>query len=239
MLPTFSATKMPLVYVVLLGQLHTASATCTDMFTGVVYNYKCGETCQNTPCTCPAMFDFVNANTGSCPDSKPCKTTAGCCGACSTIDKCWAYKCGETCQDTPCTCPAMFDFVNTNTGSCPDSKPCKTTTGCCGACSTIDKCWAYSCTDSAGNTYCSDAPCDEDCNNSCQSININDGTCDDGGAGSAYSFCALGTDCADCGTRASSSGTGSTTPPPPPHSHCGPPAICPGGGSRPPKKKIS
>ena len=117
MLPTSSATKMPLVYVVLLGQLHTASATCTDAF-GNVYNYECGDTCQNTPCTCDAMFDFVN------------------------------------------------------TDSCPVSKPCKTTTGCCGACSAGGQCWAYSCTDSAGNTYCSDAPCDEDCNNSCQSINL-------------------------------------------------------------------
>ena len=39
MLPTSSATKMPLVYVVLLGQLHTASATCTDLL-GNVYAYQ-------------------------------------------------------------------------------------------------------------------------------------------------------------------------------------------------------
>jgi len=30
---------------------------------------------------------------------------------------------------------------------------------------------------------------------------LNDGTCDDGGAGSEYSECSLGTDCKDCGTR--------------------------------------
>ncbi|XP_006813795.1 uncharacterized protein LOC102802004 [Saccoglossus kowalevskii] len=29
----------------------------------------------------------------------------------------------------------------------------------------------------------------------------NDGECDDGGAGSIYSLCDLGTDCADCGDR--------------------------------------
>ena len=29
----------------------------------------------------------------------------------------------------------------------------------------------------------------------------NDGTCDDGGPGAEYSFCELGTDCADCGPR--------------------------------------
>ena len=29
----------------------------------------------------------------------------------------------------------------------------------------------------------------------------NDGYCDDGGPGSDYSYCSLGTDCADCGVR--------------------------------------
>lgn len=33
-----------------------------------------------------------------------------------------------------------------------------------------------------------------------------DGECDDGGAGAAYSVCALGTDCTDCGPRAGTSG---------------------------------
>ena len=28
-----------------------------------------------------------------------------------------------------------------------------------------------------------------------------DANCDDGGFGSEYNFCAMGTDCADCGTR--------------------------------------
>ena len=28
-----------------------------------------------------------------------------------------------------------------------------------------------------------------------------DGACDDGGPGSSYSLCALGTDCTDCGPR--------------------------------------
>ena len=37
------------------------------------------------------------------------------------------------------------------------------------------------------------------CTNTCGSAN--DGECDDGGPGSLYSVCALGTDCADCGAR--------------------------------------
>eukprot|EP00966_Prymnesium_polylepis_P027823 642941-Prymnesium_polylepis.1 len=57
------------------------------------------------------------------------------------------------------------------------------------------------------------------CNNQCNdgggkggggvSQYAQDGTCDDGGPGSAYATCRLGTDCADCGARAPS-------PPPPP-----------------------
>ena len=34
---------------------------------------------------------------------------------------------------------------------------------------------------------------------------VSDGVCDDGGAGSEFDDCALGTDCADCGPRASPS----------------------------------
>lgn len=45
------------------------------------------------------------------------------------------------------------------------------------------------------------------CSNSC--YHSSDGECDDGGAGSQYSLCELGTDCADCGVRLE-------LPPPPP-----------------------
>ena len=37
------------------------------------------------------------------------------------------------------------------------------------------------------------------CTNTCSSAN--DGECDDGGPGAEYAVCALGTDCADCGSR--------------------------------------
>eukprot|EP00966_Prymnesium_polylepis_P098808 2288179-Prymnesium_polylepis.1 len=46
------------------------------------------------------------------------------------------------------------------------------------------------------------------CTNTC--VHPSDGDCDDGGAGSEYSACAYGSDCADCGGRAS-------PPPAPPH----------------------
>lgn len=43
--------------------------------------------------------------------------------------------------------------------------------------------------------------CDSEskCSNTCQWAN--DGVCDDGGSGSTYNLCDLGTDCADCGAR--------------------------------------
>ena len=49
------------------------------------------------------------------------------------------------------------------------------------------------------------------CFNSC-SYGTDNGVCSDGGPGSDYSSCTLGSDCADCGTRVddgSSGGTGS------------------------------
>lgn len=44
-----------------------------------------------------------------------------------------------------------------------------------------------------------DGTFDTVCENSCRSPN--DGDCDDGGIGSAYAYCALGSDCTDCGGR--------------------------------------
>lgn len=41
---------------------------------------------------------------------------------------------------------------------------------------------------------------DADCRNSCR-LNANNGYCDDGGYGSEYDRCELGTDCDDCGPR--------------------------------------
>jgi hypothetical protein len=40
---------------------------------------------------------------------------------------------------------------------------------------------------------------DELCSNSCEYAR--DGDCDDGGQGSDYDLCRLGTDCEDCGIR--------------------------------------
>ena len=42
-------------------------------------------------------------------------------------------------------------------------------------------------------------PVDRDCNNAC--AHSGDGECDDGGPGSGYEECGVGSDCADCGRR--------------------------------------
>jgi hypothetical protein len=57
------------------------------------------------------------------------------------------------------------------------------------------------------------------CTNTCR-VHTRDGDCDDGGLGSSYTFCALGTDCADCGYRQTAlpgyaCPTGAITPSPP------------------------
>jgi hypothetical protein len=41
--------------------------------------------------------------------------------------------------------------------------------------------------------------CSGKCEDTCAFAN--DGVCDDGGSGSQFSVCELGTDCADCGER--------------------------------------
>ena len=47
---------------------------------------------------------------------------------------------------------------------------------------------------------------DDGCSNTCDYAN--DGECDDGGNGSEYDLCSLGTDCDDCGERGSGVGGG-------------------------------
>lgn len=59
-------------------------------------------------------------------------------------------------------------------------------------------CGFLSSTTLVGLSSCSD---DDDplCTNTCSFSN--DGDCDDGGPGADFNLCALGTDCADCGSR--------------------------------------
>ena len=70
------------------------------------------------------------------------------------------------------------------------------------------------------------------CEDSCPEVNwVRDGTCDDGGPGSQYAECPIGTDCTDCGDRLAPSPPPSTppsaSPSPPPHAPPPPPSSPP------------
>ena len=66
-----------------------------------------------------------------------------------------------------------------------------------------------------------------ECENSCAprrncptcpiSSQVNDGWCDDGGAGAEFAYCELGTDCVDCGIRSNTPPCGPGAPSCPPH----------------------
>ena len=115
---------------------------------------------QSSSQTCSANFISVPAS-GSCPAERSCRTTGGCCGSCSgSSGQCFAYTFGNTCSNTPISCPANFDALPSDAtgsrprGSCPASRPYQTTTGCCGACRTTSgTVMAYNC-----GTYCSNTP---------------------------------------------------------------------------------
>lgn len=100
------------------------------------------------------------------------------CGSCASID-----TCGE-CQDESCT------WCGDGAGYCvksSDDDACRNPrdrTDGCGGFPTPDM--------GPGGPGVS-------CTNSCR--HAGDGDCDDGGPGSDYSLCELGTDCADCGPR--------------------------------------
>ena len=113
--------------------------------------------------TCPSTFEgsenyLIASSAGTC-DSATCSCQNGnCCGSCFSISdantllqekglpyvaNCWAYTCGDMCQDTPCEAcrdhftPLPIDDTGSRPsdgGECPASRPHKTTDGCCGAC---------------------------------------------------------------------------------------------------------
>jgi hypothetical protein len=151
-----------------------------------IFPYVCrttsGTTCSNTlstgcsstvtgtsitpPATCP-IANFIPVSTsGTCPASRSCMTTGGCCGSCTGSDgRCYAYTYGTTCSDTRQTCPANFDALPSDdtgsrpSGSCPPWRPYQTTTGCCGACrTTSNTIMPYVCRTTSGTLYCATVP---------------------------------------------------------------------------------
>ena len=118
--------------------------------------YDCGPRLTQ----CLANFIPVSAS-GTCPASRSCMTTGGCCGSCAgSTGACYAYTFGTTCSATPISCPDLFDALPTDetgsrpSGSCPAWRPYQTTDGCCGACRTATNLvTAYNC-----GSYCSTSP---------------------------------------------------------------------------------
>lgn len=158
--------------------------------------YAASNTCIEDPCPagtegcacemgttgCDAPLDCVN---GFCIDQSgpmcvtpydpPCwDNAAGSLGECCTGTACYGSE-----ADNQWGCVPQC----TSHGDC--------TTGCC---LDADGLGDYRCSISVSLCqavgYCIDTCMD-----------ANDGWCDDGGPGSDYSICELGTDCADCGTR--------------------------------------
>ena len=64
-------------------------------------------------------------------------------------------------------------------------------------------------------------PAPQFCTDSC--YYASDSSCDDGGVGSQFAYCALGTDCSDCGIRYLTSPSPPPPPPPPPYPSQPPP----------------
>ena len=144
---------------------------------GQCFAYTFGNTCSNLPISCPANFDALpydatgSRPSGSCPASRPYKTTTGCCGACRTPSgTVMAYNCGTYCSifpsngcsstvtgttiTPPATCPTANFIPMSASGTCPASRSCMTTGGCCGSCSGSDgQCYAYT-----FGTTCSNTP---------------------------------------------------------------------------------
>ena len=96
--------------------------------------------------------------------TRSCRTTVNCCGSCSSGSgsslQCMAYTSGDTCSNTPISCPTLFDPLPSDeigsrpSGSCPASRPYQTDKGCCGACRTDQgTVMAFDC-----GTTCSSSP---------------------------------------------------------------------------------
>ena len=112
----------------------------------------------------PGQLHSGASISGSCPATRSCRTTGNCCGSCSSGSgsslQCMAYTFGDTCSNTPISCPTLFDPLPSDetgsrpSGSCPASRPYQTDKGCCGACRTDQgTVMAFDC-----GTTCSSSP---------------------------------------------------------------------------------
>lgn len=125
-------------------------------------------------------------------DENACESIALRCNADDVCESCplGAQGCACAAGDV-CSGAALRCNNNRICESCPEGNA-----GCAcmgsGTCNGGFSCLDGTCVDPS-TVYCADT---------CYSDWNDDGTCDDGGPGSSFSVCTLGTDCTDCGVRA-------------------------------------
>jgi hypothetical protein len=116
---------------------------------------------------------------------------------------------GETTEGAVCV--ADYAPCDSQRNCCDESQHCLDFTGtngdgilCAPECTAHTACPSKCCghVQDLQLHVCYSAPCDDLCADTCPFAG--DGVCDDGGLWSEYALCEYGTDCADCGSRASS-----------------------------------
>lgn len=176
-------------------------------------NYGCD--CDDGQCYFDPMIGDLECKNDKCvkdicPDgdqSCECKDGAGCDAGLNCVD--------GFCLNIEDECIQPYNKCYDNIDGYPDEECCLGTLcigyepenswGCATTCSAHSDCATDCCVNIQGETqtYCS--PSASFCGDFGKCIDTclfnDDGDCDDGGPGSDYDLCELGTDCADCGTR--------------------------------------
>jgi hypothetical protein len=167
----------------------------------------CG-TCADTEMCIAAACVSCACEPGQC-GTNACGTDCGMCDG--AMEMCYREACRTpSCMDRECGSDAAGGFCGTGEdGACAEGqgcldgecvacacgrRTCGTIPGCAESCGTCED--PMLCDRVAGS--CVMAP-DAMCNNTCSTSGDNE--CDDGGEGSLFDVCELGSDCADCGPR--------------------------------------
>ena len=197
-----------------------AGCSCDGRMCGV---NECGETC-GLGCGEGLCEDGICVS-GCAPGTSQCgeacvdlDSSALHCGSCNMacsssiggVAMCMDARCVEVCsaETEACTSGACVEGHCCPSGSCFDGEACIAAGPSCSpdgaevitcAAGTLDSraCGELTCQDDGETVDCIGGA--TSCTNTC--TYASDGDCDDGGPGSDYSLCTLGTDCDDCGAR--------------------------------------
>jgi hypothetical protein len=156
------------------------------------------------PNVCPPGTDCTDCAGGSeCfPDGSSCDRNGDCCGFYDGSSGCVGFVGGEVLCSAYCFYNSDCESgccvtLTSGDGACAPSYECSS--GCRGRGEVCDgdyQCCELDCQwNSVGPNTCFDPSCNNQCGFAY------DGDCDDGGPGSDFSLCDLGSDCGDCGPR--------------------------------------